>query len=66
MTLITGARAECIGVVAGAPGPLQLADAVVEGAVSITFLGHASFLIESRRGKDRDRLQRRDPGPGNA
>src|SRR5215475_14898899 len=49
-SLITGARAECTGVVAGWRGPLHLAGAVPEGAVSITFLGHASFLIESPAG----------------
>ena len=49
-SLITGARAECTGVVAGRLGPLRLAGGVPEGAVSITFLGHASFLIESPAG----------------
>jgi len=49
-SLITGARAECTGVVAGRPGPLRLAGGIPEGAVSITFLGHASFLIESPAG----------------
>ena len=44
------ARAECTGVVAGRLGPLRLAGGVPEGAVSITFLGHASFLIESPAG----------------
>ena len=42
-----GAQAACTGVVAGRLGPLHLAGGVPEGAVSITFLGHASFLIES-------------------
>src|SRR6202030_1177892 len=42
------ARAACTGVVAG--GPLRLAAAGSEEAVSITFLGHASFLIESPGG----------------
>ena len=49
-SLITGARAECTGVVARRLGPLHLASGVPEGAVSITFLGHASFLIESPAG----------------
>src|ERR1700737_5012187 len=42
------AQAACTGVVAG--GPLRLAAAGAEEAVSITFLGHASFLIESPGG----------------
>ena len=42
------AQAACSGVVAG--GPLRLAAAGAEEAVSITFLGHASFLIESPGG----------------
>jgi L-ascorbate metabolism protein UlaG (beta-lactamase superfamily) len=43
-----GAQAACTSVVAGRRlGPLHLAGGVPEGAVSITFLGHASFLIES-------------------
>jgi L-ascorbate metabolism protein UlaG (beta-lactamase superfamily) len=46
----SNARAECTGVVAGRLGPLHLAGGVPEGAVSITFLGHASFLIESPAG----------------
>jgi L-ascorbate metabolism protein UlaG (beta-lactamase superfamily) len=45
-----GVRAECTGVVAGRLGPLRLAGGVPEGSVSITFLGHASFLIESPAG----------------
>ena len=45
-----GAQAACTGVVAGRLGPLHLAGGVPEGAVSITFLGHASFLIESPAG----------------
>ena len=48
--MMDGARAACTGVVAGRPGPLHLAGGVPEGAVSITFLGHASFLIESSAG----------------
>jgi L-ascorbate metabolism protein UlaG (beta-lactamase superfamily) len=42
------AQAACTGMVAG--GPLRLAAAAAEEAVSITFLGHASFLIESPGG----------------
>ena len=42
------AQAACTGVVAG--GPLRLAAVGTEQAVSITFLGHASFLIESPDG----------------
>jgi len=49
-SLITGARAECTGVVAGRLGPLHLAGGATETAVSITSLGHASFLIESPAG----------------
>jgi L-ascorbate metabolism protein UlaG (beta-lactamase superfamily) len=45
--MIAGAQAACTGVVAGRLGPLHLAGGVPEGSVSITFLGHASFLIES-------------------
>jgi L-ascorbate metabolism protein UlaG (beta-lactamase superfamily) len=43
-------QAACTGVVAGRHGPLHLAGGVPEGTVSITFLGHASFLIESPAG----------------
>ncbi len=46
----SAAQAACTGVVAGRLGPLHLAGGVPEGAVSITFLGHASFLIESPAG----------------
>ena len=46
--LASAAQAACTGVVAG--GPLRLAAAGSEEAVSITFLGHASFLIESPGG----------------
>jgi len=42
------AQAACTGVVAGSP--LRLAAADVDETVSITFLGHASFLIESPGG----------------
>jgi L-ascorbate metabolism protein UlaG (beta-lactamase superfamily) len=47
-TIASSVQAACTGVVAG--GPLRLAAAVAEEAVSITFLGHASFLIESPGG----------------
>jgi L-ascorbate metabolism protein UlaG (beta-lactamase superfamily) len=43
-------QAACTGVVAARSGPLRLAAAVPEGAVAVTFLGHASFLIESPAG----------------
>jgi L-ascorbate metabolism protein UlaG (beta-lactamase superfamily) len=46
----SAAHATCPGVVAERPGPVQLAATVPEGAVSITFLGHSSFLIESPAG----------------
>jgi len=46
--LVHAAQAACTGAVAG--GPLHLAAAGAEEAVSITFLGHASFLIESPDG----------------
>jgi len=50
-TLIaSAAQAACTGVVAGRLGPMRLVAAVPEGAVSITFLGHSSFLIESPAG----------------
>jgi L-ascorbate metabolism protein UlaG (beta-lactamase superfamily) len=45
---IMAAQAACTGVVAGAP--LRVAAAGAEASVSITFLGHASFLIESPGG----------------
>src|SRR5262245_52712482 len=48
--IVSAAQAACPGVVAGRPRPVQLAAAVPEGSVSITFLGHASFLIESPAG----------------
>jgi L-ascorbate metabolism protein UlaG (beta-lactamase superfamily) len=48
--MMSSARAECTGVVAGRLGPLHLAHGAPEGGVSITFLGHASFLIESPAG----------------
>jgi L-ascorbate metabolism protein UlaG (beta-lactamase superfamily) len=44
----SAAHAACTGVVAGEP--LRLAAAGAEESVSITFLGHASFLIESPGG----------------
>src|SRR3954453_16453207 len=43
--IASAAQAACTGVIAGTP--LRLAAAGSEGAVSLTFLGHASFLIES-------------------
>jgi L-ascorbate metabolism protein UlaG (beta-lactamase superfamily) len=46
----SAAQAACTGVVAGGPRPVRLAAAGAEGAVSITFLGHASFLIGSPEG----------------
>jgi L-ascorbate metabolism protein UlaG (beta-lactamase superfamily) len=50
-TLIaSAAQAACTGVVADRFGLLHLAGGVPEGEVSITFLGHASFLIESPAG----------------
>jgi len=48
--LASMAQAACIGVIADRRGPVRLAADVSEGAVSITFLGHASFLIESPAG----------------
>jgi L-ascorbate metabolism protein UlaG (beta-lactamase superfamily) len=44
------ARAACIGAVAEGRAPLRLVAAKPEGAVGITFLGHASFLLESPGG----------------
>lgn len=44
----SSAQTACTGVVA--EGPLRLAAAAADEAVSITFLGHASFLIESPGG----------------
>ena len=44
------AQAACTGVVAGPGGSVRFVAAVPEGAVSITVLGHASFLIESPEG----------------
>jgi len=48
--IASAAQAACTGVVAGGQGPMRLAAAGPEGAVAITFLGHASFLIESPAG----------------
>ena len=45
--MTSGVQAACTGVVAGRNGLLHLTGAGPEGGVSITFLGHASFLIES-------------------
>jgi L-ascorbate metabolism protein UlaG (beta-lactamase superfamily) len=50
MMIASGAQAACTGVVASRVGPVHLAAAVPESVVSITFLGHASFLIESPAG----------------
>jgi L-ascorbate metabolism protein UlaG (beta-lactamase superfamily) len=51
VTMITSAAgAACTGVVAGGFGSLRLIAAGSEDAVSITFLGHSSFLIESPGG----------------
>src|SRR5205807_1981794 len=44
-----GAEAACTGPVAGRAPPLRLA-ALGKGEVGLTFLGHASFLIESPQG----------------
>jgi L-ascorbate metabolism protein UlaG (beta-lactamase superfamily) len=48
--ICSAAQAACTGVVAGGAGPLRLAAASGDTAVTITFLGHASFLIESPAG----------------
>jgi L-ascorbate metabolism protein UlaG (beta-lactamase superfamily) len=48
--IASAAQAACTGVVAGRSGLLHLAGGVAEGTVSITFLGHSSFLIESPAG----------------
>ena len=45
--MTSGVQAACTGAVAGRNGPLHLTGGDPEGGVSITFLGHASFLIES-------------------
>ena len=45
--MASGVQAACTGAVAGRNGPLHLTGGDPEGGVSITFLGHASFLIES-------------------
>jgi L-ascorbate metabolism protein UlaG (beta-lactamase superfamily) len=50
MLVASAAQAACTGVIAGGAAPLRLAAAVPEGAIKITFLGHASFLIESPAG----------------
>jgi L-ascorbate metabolism protein UlaG (beta-lactamase superfamily) len=47
--ITTAAQAACTAPVASRLGPVRLV-AAVEGAVSISFLGHASFLIESPGG----------------
>jgi L-ascorbate metabolism protein UlaG (beta-lactamase superfamily) len=46
----SAAQAACTGVVAGRLRLSHLAGSVPESAVSLTFLGHASFLIESPAG----------------
>jgi len=46
----SAAQAACTGVVAGGLGAVRLVADVPENAVAITFLGHASFLIESPAG----------------
>jgi L-ascorbate metabolism protein UlaG (beta-lactamase superfamily) len=48
LLLVGTAQAACTGVVAG--GLLRLTGAGAEQSVSLTFLGHASFLIESPEG----------------
>jgi len=48
--MTSGVQAGCTGVVAGRNGLLHLAGDDAEGGVSITFLGPASFLIESPAG----------------
>jgi L-ascorbate metabolism protein UlaG (beta-lactamase superfamily) len=48
--MTSGVQAACSGVVASRNGLLHLAGGDPEGGVSITFLGHASFLIESPAG----------------
>ena len=50
LLIASAAQAACTGVVAGRLGPLRLAGGIPEGTVSITFLGHSSFLIESPAG----------------
>jgi L-ascorbate metabolism protein UlaG (beta-lactamase superfamily) len=50
LLIASAAQAACTGVVAGGAGPLRLVAASGEAAVAITFLGHASFLIESPAG----------------
>jgi len=48
--IASSAQAACIGAVAEDRAPLRLVAAKPEGAVGITFLGHASFLLESPGG----------------
>jgi L-ascorbate metabolism protein UlaG (beta-lactamase superfamily) len=50
LLLMSPAQAACNGPVAQRSGPVRLAAAVPDGVVAITFLGHASFLIESPAG----------------
>jgi L-ascorbate metabolism protein UlaG (beta-lactamase superfamily) len=49
-TIASAAQAACTGVIASGRERLRLSAAIAESAVSITFLGHASFLIESPAG----------------
>ena len=48
--MTSGVQAACTGVVAGRNGLFHLTGGDREGGASITFLGHASFLIESPAG----------------
>src|SRR5215471_14989575 len=50
LVAVFAAQAACTGVVAGGLGAVRPAAAVPAGAVSVTFLGHASFLLESSGG----------------
>src|SRR5438045_25078 len=50
LMLVATAEAACSGPVADQGARLRLASAGPEGGVGLTFLGHASFLIESPQG----------------
>src|SRR5882762_10242103 len=50
LCVVLPAQAACIGAVAEGGAKLRLVAAKPEGAVGITFLGHASFLLESPSG----------------
>ena len=50
LVVATAARAECIGEVAGREGPPVLKAALKADEVGLTFVGHATFLIESPAG----------------